>query len=63
MHITRLDRKHTIKMISGDEHDALTGWRRLLKVFDNCTGLGKYAKRKYNKRLRKLEKREISKEI
>ena len=59
MQITRKDKKHDIPLISGEEHDALTGWKRLLKVFDNRTGLGKYAKRKYNKRLRRVGKKEI----
>lgn len=37
----------------GDEIDAFTKWRRLLCVFDNNTGLVKYSKRTYNKRVRR----------
>ncbi len=44
---------------SGDEHDWTTGWRRLLKVFSNRTGLGRRVKRAMNKRTRKRVKLEI----
>lgn len=45
--------------INGDEHDWCSGWRRLLCVFVNNTGLGKKVKRAMNKRTRKRAKREI----
>jgi hypothetical protein len=45
--------------INGDEHDWTTGWRRLLCVFDNRTGLGKRVKRAINKRARRRAKREL----
>lgn len=41
-----------IPLKGGDEFDALTGWRKYLKVFDR-PGLAKKSKRKYNKRFRK----------
>lgn len=46
--------------ISGDEQDWVSGWRHVLKVFDNWTGLGKQVKRKMNKRARRRTKRELS---
>ncbi len=62
MQITRKDNAHPIPMVSGDEYDALTNWKQVFKVFGNRTGLARYAKRKYNKRLRKLEKARIKRE-
>jgi hypothetical protein len=47
-------------MISGDEHDAFSPWRRLLCVFYNNTGIAKYAKTAYNKRVRRKVKEELS---
>ena len=44
--------------INGDEHDWTTGWRKLLKVFENNTGLGKAVKRAMNKRARRRAKKE-----
>ena len=41
-----------IPLKGGDEFDALTGWRKMLKIF-NKAGLSKKSKRKYNKRFRK----------
>lgn len=41
-----------IPLKGGDEYDALTGWRKMLKIF-NKAGLAKKSKRKYNKRFRK----------
>jgi len=46
---------------NGDEHDWTSGWRRLLCVFDNHTGLGKKVKRAMNKRSRKKAKHNIIK--
>ena len=43
-------------MKGGDEHDAFTGWRRVLCVFDNNTGVVRYWKRKYSKRVRRIVK-------
>jgi len=47
---------------SGDEQDWTTGWRRLLCVFKNRTGLGKKVKRAINKRARRKAKREATDE-
>ena len=44
-----------IPLKGGDEHDALTGWRRLIKF---CRGERKKAKRSYMKRLRKWLKQQ-----
>ena len=44
-----------IPLKGGDEHDALTGWRKLIKF---RPGERKKAKRSYIKRLRKWLKRE-----
>ncbi len=38
---------------SGDEQDWVSGWRRVLCVFRNHTGLGKAVKRAMNKRARR----------
>lgn len=46
-----------IPLKGGDEFDALTGWRHMLKVF-NRAGLAKKSKRTYNKRFRKAGKDE-----
>jgi len=43
----------------GDEVDAFSKWRHVLCVFYNNTGLAKYAKRCYNKRVRQAAKKEI----
>uniref|UniRef100_A0A6M3Y0D0 Uncharacterized protein n=1 Tax=viral metagenome TaxID=1070528 RepID=A0A6M3Y0D0_9ZZZZ len=37
---------------NGDEIDVVTGWKRVLCVFHNCTGLAKAAKRRMNRRQR-----------
>lgn len=50
------NRKDRIPLADGFEQDALTGWRRLLCVFYNNTGLTKAMKRRYNKRARKEAK-------
>ena len=47
-----------IPLKSGDEYDALTGWRKYLVVF-NRAGIAKKMKRKYNKRFRKSAKAEL----
>ena len=52
-------RKDHVPAISGDEHDWVTGWRKLLCVFKNTTGLGKKVKRAMNKRTRQKVKQEI----
>ena len=46
----------------GWEYDALTGWRHVLCLFYNNTGLSKYWKRHYNKRVRRIGKQEIKDE-
>jgi len=51
--------KPHIKVKSGDEHDAFSGWRRLLCVFKNHTGIVKKQQRSYNKRLRQQHKHDI----
>jgi len=48
-----------IPLKGGDEYDALTGWRKMLKVFDNNTGIAKKTKRTYNKRFRKQAKKDL----
>ena len=40
--------------------DAFTRWRRLLCVFHNNTGLSKYWKRHYNKRVRRKTRSELA---
>lgn len=51
-----MQRKDRLPLADGDEQDYFSGWRRLLCVFYNNTGLGKKMKRKYNKRARKEAK-------
>ncbi len=46
---------HREKMRGGDEYDALTGWKKLLKVFAK-PGLSRQAKQKFNRRVRKEAK-------
>ena len=48
--------------INGDEHDWCSGWRRLLCVFENNTGLGKKVKRAMNRRARRRAKDGIQRE-
>lgn len=45
-------------MKGGDEFDCFTGWRRHLCVFYNNTSLVKYWQRKYNKRVRRIVRRD-----
>ena len=54
-----MKRGRTVPMKSGDENDAFTGWRHALCVFYNNTGIRKYWKRKYNKRMRRLGKNSL----
>ena len=51
-----MKRGHRLPMNCGGEMDALTRWRHCLCVFYNNTGLSKYWKRNYNKRIRKHQK-------
>ena len=44
-------------MRGGGEVDAFSGWRRVLCVFHNNTGIVRYWKRKYAKRVRSYSKR------
>lgn len=46
---------HREKIRGGDEFDALTGWKKLLKVFSK-PGLSRQAKQKFNRRVRKQAK-------
>lgn len=46
---------HRERMKGGDEYDALTGWKKLLKVFAK-PGLSSKAKTKFNRRVRKQAK-------
>ena len=48
-----------IPAIDGDEHDAFTGWRKLL-IWK--PGQLKKAKRKYRKRFRQAEKKMLKRE-
>lgn len=48
--------KSIIPMISGDEYDALTRWRRFLRW---KPGLRSQVKRGYNKRVRRQGKQEL----
>jgi hypothetical protein len=57
--IVMVRRKERIPLADGDEQDYFSGWRRVLSVFYNNTGLGKKMKRKYNKRARKEAKSEL----
>ena len=49
-------RRDRIPLADADEQDYFSGWRRLLCVFYNNTGIGKRMKRKYNKRIRRMVK-------
>jgi hypothetical protein len=44
-------------------NDAFTGWRHKLCLFDNNTGIVKYAQRCYNKRVRQAARKEIDNEL
>jgi hypothetical protein len=47
--------------INGDEEDWCSRrWRRLLRVFDNRTGLGKAVKRAMNRRARRKAKLDLN---
>jgi len=48
-----MKRGRTVPMRGGDEYDALTRWRHHLCVFYNNTGLSKWWKRHYNRRVRR----------
>lgn len=48
---------HRERMIDGDEFDALTRWKRILRWRG---GERKKMKRKFNKRIRRKVKRELS---
>lgn len=48
---------HRERMISGDEFDCFTGWRRLLCVFDK-PGVARKTKARFNRRVRKQAKAE-----
>ncbi len=53
-------RKDRIKLITGDEFDWTSrGWRRLLCVFKNHTGLGKKVKHAINGRARREERKRL----
>jgi hypothetical protein len=52
-------RGRTEPMKKGDEVDAFTKWRHWLCVFHNNTGIAKYWKSAYNKRVRKDIKRKL----
>ena len=57
-----MKRSHDIRT-SGDESDAFGRWKRWLCVFYNNTGLGKKAKRSYNKRARRQAKSDLMREM
>lgn len=52
---------HREKMKGGDEYDALTGWKKLLKVFAK-PGVSSKAKAKFNRRVRRQAKAEAQQE-
>ena len=54
--------KPEIPMRSGIEQDLLTGWRKVL-CYAQQSGIVRYAKRKYNKRVRQHERQMLSREI
>lgn len=49
--------------LDANMQDAFTGWRHKLCLFDNNTGLVKYAQRAYNKRCRQAARVEIEKQL
>jgi len=51
--------KPEVQLISGDEYDSLTGWRRLLMRNRRQRAMIKHAKRSYRKRVRQHIKKEI----
>ena len=55
-----MKRGRTEPMRGGGEHDALTGWRRLLCVFHNNTGLARWWKRRYNRRVRRTWRQKLT---
>ena len=50
-------RGRELPLKGGGEYDALTGWRHALCVFQNNTGLSRYWKRAYSKRVRAYQRR------
>lgn len=56
------DNGHPIPYRGAHECDAFFCKNSYPAAFDNNTGLKKYFKRKYNKRLRKQEKQQLKKE-
>lgn len=48
---------------NGNEMDWTSGWRWVLKVYDNWTGLGKQVKRAMNKRARRRAKMDVRKQV
>lgn len=44
---------HREKMISGDEYDAFTRWKKVIKTFDK-PGIAAKTKKRFNRRVRKL---------
>ena len=50
---TVMKRGRTVPLKGGGEYDALTSWRHDICVFGNYTGLAKWWKRRFNKRVRR----------
>ena len=55
-----MKRGRTVPMKCGDEMDAFSRWRHFLCVFYNNTGIAKYTKRAYNKRVRRVIKEDLA---
>lgn len=55
-------RKDRVPLITNDEGDWTSKWRRILCVFKNNTGLGKKVKRAVNRRARQKARQEIIQE-
>ena len=51
-----------IPMVGGDEHDALTGWRKLLCVFQRARVRAK-TKRRFRRRERRVAREEVRRAI
>ena len=55
-----MKRNRQLPMQNGGEMDAFSkGWVRLLCVFHNNTGIRKWWKSKYNKRIRKAAQKDL----
>ena len=55
-----MKRGRSVPTKTGDEMDAFSRWRHVLCVFYNNTGIAKYTKRAYNKRVRRVAKEDLA---